>query len=823
MWPCHFEPTLLMKEKIFLLLGVGFIPLALSAQSVPYLYNKGQMSVVSTAANRSNTALYIGGDFISEGVAEADMYLENAQVVLTGDLYRKEAATSATQGTNVFSWPTTGGVYDTNKASNFVFRAKDALNPVAQHVWITSTATKVDNSIMNFDTKGRDYINFPNIVVENNKHVTISPAIAAYAHDLTMNKGRLILDSRQLASTDVFPSRTGTSIHTPATSTVLAHLFFDTAGDETHGVPSGSSTTMDDYGAVQVNLALQASNAGTRTSGDPIAGFGSPFQKMYADYFMYNFLFKPSGSSILNEDRNTNTDPKEALEAGRGYVVGIDLRGTNVADYADVHASYVGVIDFSKRATDGYKFSRFAFSNTNPNNLFRLSTAGDFPSGVDARYQVSSTTTGTGSDAYSGEKLNKANIARTMTVGYNYFSNPYTTPLDLSELLQNGVASSSWGVTPGYSSGGTTRGDIANRIWVLSENSAASGTYDFVTGGKGPGNKWVVVDFSYRLMVGTGSTTVSDFDDGGAVAPSTNAALIAPLQMFVVYANTAKPLTIPASARSLTGNALFLRSSSTADYAADDFLFQVEDVNTGKVDRTSVVLRTFDEINGNKNYVDVPKLRTSIIPDDTSATAQTLENNVSPAYMSLLYTKNTDGKALESRFLSIQNDDAVTPSTSTVSTTLYLTPAVENQSIKIRSFRNYTKERVQEIWLDDKKTSKSVKLSDGTVYSTTTTPTDAVDRFTLRFIRPVSDAGGGIIGPSNTDITAYYDNSTLTVSGFSDSDQGNFVSVYDIQGRLINRKKVEGSSLEFNDGFNVGAYIVKMTGSRSYATKFMAR
>ncbi|SHE83362.1 Por secretion system C-terminal sorting domain-containing protein [Dysgonomonas macrotermitis] len=813
MWPCHFEPTLLMKEKIFLLLGVGFIPLALSAQSVPYLYNKGQMSVVSTVANRSNTALYIGGDFISEGVEDANMYLENAQVVLTGDLYRKEAD-EGNKGTNVFSWPkATGGGYDTSKASNFVFRAH-ATNPVAQHVWITSTAAKVDNSAMIFESKGRDYVNFPDVIVENNKHVTISPAIAAYAHNITLNTGRLILDSRPLNTpTDVlYTPPTRTLVNNEAS--ILAHLYLD--GTETHTARTASTSTLDDFGATQVNLALQAvDNANRRNDGDPIAGFGSPFKSMYADYFMYNFLFKPTGGTILNEDRNTNTDPKEKLVRGRGYVVGIDLRGDNSADYTDVHALYASVIKFEDRAKDGYKFGRFAYSNSNKNNLFQLT-------GTLTAVTSTSTVSSVSSDAYSGEFLNNDDVqAPALVAGFNYLSNPYTTPLDLDALLYN-TSSSTWGVTSGYSNGTTTNGDIANRVWILDSNSTASGSYNFLSPGKEAnlGNKWVVVSYMYRLMRGVGGTASITYDNGGG-----SSTLIGPLQMFVVYANTTgvgKTMTIPKSARSLDGNALFLRSGTT-DYAKDDFLFQVKDVKTGKEDRTAVVLRTFDEISSNKNFVDITKLRTSIIPDETSATATTKSGDVSQTYMNLLYTKDTDGNALESKFLSIQNDEAVTSSTSTVSTTLYLTPAAENQSIEIRSYRNYTKERVQEIWLDDKRDSKSIKLSDGAIYSTTTKPTDAVDRFTLRFIRPVSGIDPGVTNPNNTDITAYYDNSKLTVSGFNDSDQGNFVSVYDIQGRLINRKKVEGSSLEFNDGFNVGAYIVKMTGSRSYATKFMAR
>ena len=66
-----------MKGKLFLLLGIGFVPLALTGQTT-YLYNKGSMSVKTSSS--ANTALYIGGDLKSE--ATGSIVLEKAQIVL---------------------------------------------------------------------------------------------------------------------------------------------------------------------------------------------------------------------------------------------------------------------------------------------------------------------------------------------------------------------------------------------------------------------------------------------------------------------------------------------------------------------------------------------------------------------------------------------------------------------------------------------------------------------------------------------------------------------------------------------------------------------
>ena len=99
---------------------------------------------------------------------------------------------------------------------------------------------------------------------------------------------------------------------------------------------------MDGYPGVQVNLALNElpTNENQRFFGDPIVGMGSPFKKIRADYFMWNFLFLPSGNNIFNEDGNTTTDPTTVLDAGRGFVIGIDLRGQNGAVYNDIHPFY---------------------------------------------------------------------------------------------------------------------------------------------------------------------------------------------------------------------------------------------------------------------------------------------------------------------------------------------------------------------------------------------------------------------------------------------------------------------------------------------------
>lgn len=658
---CLTEINTIMKGKLFLLLGIGFVPLALTGQT--YLYNKGTMSVVTT--NNQNTALYIGGDLRSEVTGE--ITLTRAKVVLTGDLYRYGTAASTTSHVfNVGNYAT----YGTAAGQSFLYFKGGA----AQHIWATAGSA----SRMNFDEKANNAIYFPNIVIDNSKHVTIHPEIGASAYNVKPIKGRLILESRKLASTDELPTG-GSTIHNDKSSSVLAHLLVKGVHDSSESFSKESDVikpSLDEYGGVQVNLALEkvASNSNDRVSGDPIVGMGSPFRRMRADYFMWNFLFLPSGNNIFNEDNNTTTDPTTVLEAGRGFVVGIDLRGHNGSVYDDIHPFYTNnnngySIDFNTRAKDGYKFNRFAYG-VNRNNLYQVSSTytSTTPTNPEAQGKnIRPSDSSSTKDAYSAEVLNSGDITRTLVKGFNYLSNPYTCPLDVSKLVfvndvLNPSQDTDWKVAPGYTtrtSGTTTivRGDIANRVWVMDPSSVASGTFNIFNGGTAdnPGNKWVEVHTVYKLISHIGATATTDYDDGSGVLPDGvgRNALIAPMQMFVVFANNSKNITIPANQRKIDDNALFLRSEGTKKYESDDFLFEVEDLDKGTTDRTAVVLRTFSEIN-KTGYLDIKKLTTDVSSNEDGKTKAVTSEGTTPktTAMSALYTQDSDGNALETRFLS---------------------------------------------------------------------------------------------------------------------------------------------------------------------------
>lgn len=826
-----------MKGKILLSLGIVIIPFALKGQT-SFLYNTGVMSVVGTTApsgtnpQATDTKLYIGGNLIVESTSTGTVgtiYMDKAQVVLTGDLVRNDRPTAGgatPANSRVFVYPTTGA---TAANSNFIFRN----TTLTQNI-------KGSSTVLNFTAKGLDFVDFPNVFVDNPNTVVLAPNMAAQVQNLTPITGRFVLDARELNTTDILPNPAGT-LHTVGNSSVMAHLLVNGTHTNNFTTAETSKLALSSYPGVQVNMQLTTPPMGNtqadenkRLKGEPLAGMGVPFKQMYSDYFSYNFFFLPTPgqNTIFNNVNNTMTDPTKIMTAGEGFLIGIDLRGPEKQYYTTDLSPTYATTEFNQRFTGSYKFNRLAFGNKNLNNLYTVNaaytTAADAP--VSTKYTGVQPST---SVAYTGEVLQTTDVAKTLVKGLNYLANPFTCPLDISGIIDgDGVTkNTAWNALFGNDDGtaatAATAGDIANRVWVLDPSSRASGRYNLFSGSHDPiiNSRKIVAIYTYTVVTREGSTaTVPDYDDGsGTVANGgTNKIYLAPLQMFVLYARKDNvALTIPASARSIADDALFLRSAE--DSPKDDFLFQVTDEDDGATSRAAVVLRTLAE-KSSKPFSDVVKFRTAVGLDADGKTTITAEEGcVRSTYSSTLYTKNTDGTALESKYIIVPEDGDLNEYNSTSSTTLYLTPALVDKNISIRSFRNYTKGKVDQVWLDDSKTGNKTLLSDGAEYKTTTTPSDTPDRFTLRFVRYYSGIEDDIINPDKTNITAYYANSVLTVSGFNDSDYGSLVSVYDIQGRLLNKAKVDGVSVEFRDGYSAGAYIVKVTGKRSYVTKFLAR
>lgn len=808
-----------MKIKLLLLVGIGFAPFALVAQTA-FLYNKGVMSVKSTDVN--NTTLYINGDFIAghDATAACNITLDNSRTVLTGDfIHDLNGGTPA--NTTVFN-------YTTGDNSRFVFRGT-----TAQTIKLASGLTY---GVYGQYLKGQNNIKFPTLVIQNRNHVTLIPELAAQAAGLSLDTGRLILESRRAVQDDFTGVTLGSTMHSVANSTMLAHFMVVSNSPTAIATPNNptyaSSTAVDanyhnNFGAVQVNLQLDnpldynVGGTGGKIDeryGRSLIGMGIPYKEMKSDYFFWNFLMIPKNESIIGgTPGNTMTDPQRTLKAGEGFVIGIDLRGTNPANYEyDLHPLYQinpNRPQFDQRVTEKYQFSRFGPFFNNSNNVRQANGWGGHATVPNA--SVMAAPNGINDVSYANEVLNYGNITGlTISQGYNYYANPYTVPLDLSPLV-NGTGTADWNNVI-FAGPGVTPRDFTNKVWILDPSSVGSGSYDILNpGGIGPGNKWVMVNAKYRVMKAIAST-VNPYDTGTG---SSNPNILAPLQMFVLYSpsGSAKTLTIPASARAITENALFLRSTSTSNRLIDDFLFEIRDEKIKTSDRTAIAIRTPQDIMTNPDYEGTKKLVTLIASDQTTTRSTTEEGAVTQTNMSTLYTKSDAGVALESNILGV-------PQSATSETvTLYVTPSLTAQNISITAGRLETANRVKGIMLKDKVTNKEFDLFGGKTYTTTSKATDAVDRFSLRFIFDTSGIEDGDNGSESKSITSYYLNGTLTVTGFDDVDFGSVISVYDIQGRMAAQAKVNDTTVEITQPFSPGAYIVKVVGNKSYAAKFLVK
>ncbi|NDW18867.1 T9SS C-terminal target domain-containing protein [Dysgonomonas sp. 216] len=716
-----------------------------SQSSTPVFYNEGKICVSGT--DTTKTSLFIYGGLVA-GTNEQNAYKTcnilhiNSKIVLAGDFHN-----NVKEGT-VFSRP---AIYD----QEGVFEFKSTL----------TQTIKTDGSTFNtIPSKEYLYIDFPHVRIANNKHVNVMPEIGMKTKNVYLNEGWLILQARRTNASDFVettdPLRLDTLLNARSN---MAHLFVN--GEVTYY--NWSDADINKRGFIEVNIALDEHK--TAFEYKSLVAFGSPYSSIMADYFMYNFLVAPSDKGFLGDSGKTIIDPQYKLEAGRGHALGVDLRGSNGANYQDRSGLYPG-IDFNHRAKDMYTFNRFRYANDplrNKNQIF----------GTDQT-----------TAAYQMEKLNTGNIKVSLKQGFNYLANPYTSPLDVSELLLlDGAAD--WGVIS-YDEGlSDDVREIINRVWVLNGDASARAISET--------SKTVNFNYKYYIAKSVGGTYL---DEDGRVT-------IAPLQMFVVYAIQPCEITIPASKRTM-GNSFFIRSGNKRQ---DDFVFEVLDAATKTSDRVSLVVRSAEDIENDDECENVALLKGGSNNGNSSVRSSVEEPVQTPS--SQLFVKDEEtGKLLSVKFLAIEP---------VISTPLYLKPSSVYQNIYIRGLRINSMTNVREIWIEDKLSGDKRQLTDKSVYKTSTNPDDPSDRFVLHFH---TRGGQGVDDEElQSDLTAFYADGRLKIKGLTVADYGSDIRVYDIGGRQIKADTVDSEEESLDIELNRGAYILSVKGRRVFNVKFVVK
>jgi hypothetical protein len=362
------------------------------------------------------------------------------------------------------------------------------------------------------DRTGNYLSKIPVLEISNRAGVHLSDSVALTVDTLSLRQGKFILGSRFINGNE----------------TRLAHFL----------VRDSVLYNRQDTAVVEIEMVI--GNSGKGREGK-FMGFSPPFKRMYADYFMYNYLLAPDKNGLGGATGNTIPNADYPLEAGRGYIVGQNVYGLSSAGDYGITPGYN--VDYNSRMRDTLILNRYSLTGIRVVDV--------------TGYPISQ------ADAYTGEALNTGNVTVPLKAGYNYLGNPYTCPLDLSGLKQDKATADSWGVSRNAS---TANVDIHAGFWILRNGARIDSTVNF-------GNKSFSISVSYDVSQLVGSTVSADS--------------VAPMQLFVVYAYRDCNLTIPAAARTHR-NTNFLKNGNIL---SDELLLEVKDLTTEGFDRMCVVFR----------------------------------------------------------------------------------------------------------------------------------------------------------------------------------------------------------------------------------------
>ena len=456
-------------KKRLLFYGSLLFPLCILGQDPAFVcfVNTGKMSVVQNSGD-SNTA--------------TSLYVPNAMLMTGSNVKVIQDGVTATGG-NFYNNVSSGNIFASSSAGKFRFCG-------TEEQWIQGTANRAIN-----------YIDFPNVEVENMESVSLSSSMGMNAGNMNLTAGRFILRSTEISSME----------------SQLAHLLVKSGS--TVSTNTGVGLPAMSKGVVEVELALGEDRSGK------FFGFSSPFKKMYADYFFFKVLLAPTNASYFGA--SNIHDPCYALQSGKGYFVGHDVfphsTPAEITQYYPPIEGYESAV-FSDRVTDMLRLNRWHFDLNNPG----IALASVAP------------------EAYSGEQIHTQDVEVALEYGYNYLGNPFTAPLRMDKLLTtvSNPAADGWKITRSLDD--ADNADLYAKIWV--PNSANStghvpDTYRFT--------------FNCSFLVGQ--------EQGSTLMESGNGEnQLEPMQMFVVWAekNNVK-ITIPESERT-HGNANTLKSASYA-------------------------------------------------------------------------------------------------------------------------------------------------------------------------------------------------------------------------------------------------------------------
>jgi hypothetical protein len=591
----------------------------------------------------------------------------------------------------------------------------------------------------NYDRTTNYLDGIPVLEIENRTGVHLSDSMSLTVDTLNLLKGKFILGSSYIDGAE----------------TRLAHFLVNDSVKYTR--------TPQDTAVVEIEIVLGNVDA-ARDRVRKVLGFSSPFKKMFADYFTYNYLIAPDEHGLFGDSERTITWPGYALETGRGYLI-----GQNVYDLYH-HADYYWMAPqwHLSEATYPYRMRDTLLLNRYSLEGIHIVDTQDYPI--------------TAPDAYTGESLNTGDVTVHLKAGYNYLGNPYTCPLDLSALKDNvlaaDAASDAWGVSRDAL---LENVDIYAGFWILHEGKVIK---DNLGVAQDPNHTELTFSISvnYQISQKEGSTVNTDS--------------IPPMQVFVVYAYNDCNLTIPASARTHR-NTNFLKSGNVI---TDELLLEVRDQTTEGFDRMCVVFRNHAFVNSTDTY-DAYKLI-----------------NKSKG-VSQIYTTSPDKTDLITSVIS--PNEAFLPVTLIPSA---IEQEVELTASRLETLVSPEAVQIEDLKTGDivDLTKQSYRFTT----SPEDNPNRFVLHF-KDMLTQSTNVGALCATPFSQPRITYISNE-ITLTDLQKEDAGSRITITDVQGRILLNETLpanvgETGKANYRLMLSSGIYVASLSGNRSLTIKFTGR
>lgn len=447
------------------------------------------------------------------------------------------------------------------------------------------------------------------------------------------------------------------------------------------------------------------------------------------------------------------------------------------------------------------------------------------------------------------EKFNTGDVEIDLDLGLNFLGNPFMFPISLNPLLGFTVnptsedplnpSSNTYGSIPattaeaedGFSVPEFTPASAATPIkasslymdadpdvvlrakyWLINQAlvryDVAQNIFQYKT--------------SYDYVSRDGATVISHTTRGDVTNPTSTGVpdplgyLVSPMQMFCIQASQPVKISLKPDALRRFGLTRFPKSVSAG--AADDsalkdwFVVEARNVSSDAGDRTTVVFR--DRAESKYDGYDTRKGISEKFESYNDVYNGNETKNKQEENKAIVYTKSKDGISLLGNGIP----------TGTKEVALFYAAPATTSEMTLRFYGLENLEAVPGVWLVDRYLdNKVVKITPDTEYLFTSEGTnDKNNEIDNRFILRFFDASGGQIDKEETAISCYYKNSVLYLSGLNEGDMNSDLTIYDLQGRLMARTRVNDyPTMSYPKPLTLGTYIVKITGKRNYTTKFV--